>query len=316
MKQAVLLFCVSLLISCASQPVPQQPSPIPGVLAPYATLTPSTTPEQPDGLIVSFETPLPTPTPFTYTIQQGDTLSQIAEKFGVSLDELVAANPDISPNSMSVGMELQIPSNPANPTGVSTPTPVPVPVKQIICHPTADGGLWCFVLLQNPTSDFMENFSAQVTLVDASGQSLASALAISPLDILPPNTSLPLTVYFAPPISPDAQPRAQIVTGVTLLPGDERYLPATIRNTFVEVDWNGGRSAQVRGQVWLPAESKAANQTWVAAVAYDEYDQVVGVKRWESEAELAPGRTLPFSFEIGSLGGKIERVDFAVEARP
>jgi LysM repeat protein len=32
----------------------------------------------------------------TYTVQQGDTVFSIVNKFGVSIDELIALNPDLS----------------------------------------------------------------------------------------------------------------------------------------------------------------------------------------------------------------------------
>ena len=313
MKHAILLF-VFLFSACTPQIILQTPVP-PGELLPYLSATPGATAERPGGLVEFFETPIPTPTPFSYTVQAGDNLSSIALKFGVSLDELIAANPDVSPNAMSVGTVLQIPSNPSGTSSASTPSPVPAPVKQILCHPTADGGLWCFVLLHNDTDDFMENFSAQVTLFDANGQPFISAVAISPLNILPPNGSLPLTVFFPPQIPSGARPQAQILTGVRLLPNDKRYLPATIHNTVVEIAWDG-RSAHVRGQVLLPENSQSAGQVWVAAVAYDRYDCVVGVKRWESDAGISPGGNLPFELEIASLAGDIVRVEFTVEARP
>jgi len=43
---------------------------------------------------------------------------------------------------------------------------------------------------------------------------------------------------------------------------------------------------------------------------------VVGVRRWESNVVLAAGETTPFEFLLSSIGGRIARVDFAVEARP
>ena len=192
-------------------------------------------------------------------------MSQIAEKFNVSLDALRAANPDVDPNAMTIGTELKIPSNSANLTGASTPTPVPVSVKQIECYPTADQAMWCFVLVHNDFSDFMENISAQVTLVDSNGQVITSQAALSMLNILPPNTSLPLITFFAPNIPADVKPQAQILTAIRLLPNDVRYLPATIQNTLVQID-SSGRSAQVNGQVYLPPELKTASQVWVAAV--------------------------------------------------
>jgi LysM repeat protein len=311
----VLLLSIFLLSACTAQTIVTQTPSQPGTLQPYITLTPSVTPEYPEGLVESFETPVPTATPFTYTVQAGDNMSGIALKFDVSLDELLAANPEVSPNAMSVGTDLQIPSNPAGTSGFSTPTPVPAPVKQINCHPTADGGMWCFVLVQNDSNDQMENTTAQVTLLDENNQPFISAVAISPLNILPPRTSLPLTVFFPPQIPANSRPQAQIMTGVLLLPDDKRYLPATIQNSIVEISWNG-RSAHARGQTFLPSDSQPAKLVWIAAVAYDKYDRVIGIRRWESNGGLSPGDRLPFEFEIASLTGSIVRVEFAVEARP
>jgi hypothetical protein len=242
-------------------------------------------------------------------------MSGIAFKFGISLDELVANNPDVSPNSMSIGTELKIPSNSTDPTGASTSTPVPTPVKQIECYPTTDKGMWCFVLIHNDTPDVIENLSAQVTLLDEEGDSLASALALSPLNILPPGASLPLTVFFPPVIPANARPQVQLLTGIHLQPDDERYLPAMLHNTLAQMD-GSGRSAQVSGTVRLPEDAAQDSLVWVAAVAYDEFGRVAGVRRWESTAGIAPGGSFQFTFEVSSLAGEIERVEFVVEARP
>ena len=270
--------------------------------------------QTPEG-VVAAETPLPSPTPFTYTIQQGDTISSIALKFGVSMDDLQAANPEVSPNAMSIGQVINIPSNPENPSGEPTPTPAAFTIQQIECYPTADQGMWCFVLIHNDFPDFVENVSAQVTLVDASDAPLESQTALLPLNILPPNTSLPLTVFFPPEIPSNVKPQVQVLTAIRLLPNDERYLPATINNTLVQVNADG-RSARVNGQVLLPADANAASQVWVTGSAYDDVGRVVGVRRWESSAGLSPGGNLLFEFRVASLGGRIARVEFAVEARP
>jgi LysM repeat protein len=310
MRKTIVFFLI--LSACTSQP--SGVTPIPDDLKPYQTLTLTPTDSQPAGLVVSFETPLPSPTPFQYTVKPGDTLSQIAERYNVSLDVLLAANPNVDPNAMKIGQTLQIPSNPKNASGESTPTPVPFPVQQIECYPGMDRGLWCFALVHNDSNDFMENIAAQISLV-SNGQTIASQTALLPLNILPPNTSLPLSAYFAPDIPLEAKPQVQILTGIRLLANDERYLPATIQNTLVQVDWSG-LNAQVNGQVLLPADATPAKVIWVAATAYDETGRVVGVRRWESNAGLQPGGSLRFAFMVSSAAGRIERVEFAVEARP
>ncbi len=45
----------------------------------------------------------------TYVVKPGDTPSSIAEAEGVDLDELLAANPDVDPNALTVGDELKLP---------------------------------------------------------------------------------------------------------------------------------------------------------------------------------------------------------------
>jgi LysM repeat protein len=145
-----------LLVACGTA-APN--SPAPAALMPYLTLTPSPT-TTPDVGTAAADTALPSPTPFTYTIQAGDTLSALAQKFGVPLDALIAANPNVSPNAMSVGQTLLIPTDKNNPTGEATPTAVPFAISQIQCYPTLDNGMWCFALARNDSADALENVSA------------------------------------------------------------------------------------------------------------------------------------------------------------
>ncbi|HRJ42213.1 MAG: LysM peptidoglycan-binding domain-containing protein [Caldilineaceae bacterium] len=71
--------------------------------------------------------PTPTPEPFTYTVQEGDTLFSIALKFEVSPNEIVAANTLTDPNNVFVGQELLIPgyqpTSPASSGGGTTTNP-------------------------------------------------------------------------------------------------------------------------------------------------------------------------------------------------
>ena len=70
---------------------------------PSASIAPATPTPEP--------TPEPEPTPQTYVIQEGDTLSGIAREFGLTLDELLAANTETieNPDRISVGDEIIIP---------------------------------------------------------------------------------------------------------------------------------------------------------------------------------------------------------------
>jgi len=308
----ILILCILLATACNTS---KSATPASQPIQPYLTLTPSATASQPDGLVVSVTTPLPSPTPFIYTVKSGDTMGQIAQSFNISLSALTAANPNVDPNTISVGQTLKIPSQP-NFSGASTPTPVPFPVKQIACYPTADRGLWCFVLVYNDSSNPIEDVTAQITLLDVNGKSIASQTATLPLDVLAPNSSLPLTIYFAPDIPLNVKPQAQILTAIQIQSNDPRYLNATLQNTSVKID-SSELTAQVSGQVVLAASSSsAAKLIWVAATAYDASGRVIGARRWDSPSALSAGSSLPFSFMVSSIAGMISRVEFAVEARP
>ena len=66
--------------------------------------------------------------PIIYVVQPGDWLSRIADRFNVSLNALLAANPQISnPDIIHAGQELVIPQsgNPSNPTVAIAPTSGP-----------------------------------------------------------------------------------------------------------------------------------------------------------------------------------------------
>lgn len=58
-------------------------------------------------------TPVPTPTPFIYIVRGGDTMYEIAQTFGLSVEELMAANDLDNANDLDVGQELEIPGGEA-----------------------------------------------------------------------------------------------------------------------------------------------------------------------------------------------------------
>jgi LysM repeat protein len=66
--------------------------------------------------------PTPTPAPFVYVVQPGDSLSSIAAKFGISSITLVEVNNIQDPNALAVGDELLIPGYVAPAAAGSTDT--------------------------------------------------------------------------------------------------------------------------------------------------------------------------------------------------
>ncbi len=61
-----------------------------------------------------------------YTIKPGDTLSGIAQEFGITVEELVKLNNITDPNQIQAGQVLTVPAKGA-PTSAPGPTPSPTP---------------------------------------------------------------------------------------------------------------------------------------------------------------------------------------------
>ncbi len=113
-----------------STPVPAQPvatatpQAAPPTTAPAVENTPTVaaTPIPPTAV-----PPTSTPAQTTYVVQEGDTLSAIARKFGVSVEDLQAANPNVNPDLLRIGTEIVIPTGgapapEATATRAATPT--------------------------------------------------------------------------------------------------------------------------------------------------------------------------------------------------
>ncbi len=81
-----------------------------GLQTETATATPETaeTPT-PNPTPTPEATPTPTPAPQTYTVQPGDTLLAIAERFGITVEDLQAKNQLADPNSIFAGQKLELP---------------------------------------------------------------------------------------------------------------------------------------------------------------------------------------------------------------
>jgi hypothetical protein len=183
------------------------------------------------------------------------------------------------------------------------------------CYPTADGGLWCFVLAANDQPFGLENISAWISLAGSNGQVVAGQTAIPPLNRLPSGAALPLMAFFPPPVPADAIPSAEQTNSLVIPAGDTRYLTATVQVESVDI-MPDGLQAVVQGNVLLPAGKRPASVVWVAVVAYDASGQVVGVRKWEAADPLQPAGRLPFTVTVYSLGPAIARVEAVVEARP
>jgi LysM repeat protein len=137
---------------------------------------------------VIIASPTATATPVTYVVQEGETMLGIAIAFGVSLENLQAANPEVNPRFLSIGTVLIIPPPEggfaAAATNLAPPPPAPVEVGEPACYAMPSSGLYCLVAAHNPGEAALENVSARVTLAGADGLPMAEGVAYAALDLI------------------------------------------------------------------------------------------------------------------------------------
>ncbi len=294
------------LTACAPQNVDVEPTrarPEAGSLQVYNSPVPSSTPFP--RTPAPTRTPLPTATPHIYLIEKGDTLGSIALEFGISIEEIMRTNPEISPSAMSVGDEIIIPEVELMPTS-PTIAPLGVEISPPNCYETLSGGMWCFVSVLNNQDIAVENLSAEIRLFDENGEAFAKKTAYALIDRLAIDENMPLLAYFED-VPETLTANATLLTALPSSDDETRYLPASLQNVLTEIAWNG-RSAEVNGEVKVEGE---VSRLWILAIAYDAEGNVVGARRWESVS----GEKL-FNLTVASLGSTVDHVQLLIEAKP
>jgi len=315
---AVLGLLLTLAACTAAPALPTATATQPGDLTPYPSATPSITPSP-----TSADTPTPlpssTPTPITYTVKKGDDLYGIAIRFKVSLQDLLAANPAVTPNLMSVGTVLIIPASaaaaPTVPVADLVPTPVGLDLGTPNCLAEASGGVWCFLPVTNRENFAVENVTAVLSIVDASGVQLPAQTAYPLLNRLAPSGTLPLLAFLPAPVALPLQASAELASAVPVPESPVRYL--TLSETLPQIQIAAdGLSAAVSARLTLADPTVQASQVWLLAVAYDAAGRMLGVRRWENPSPLGASSSLEAALTVYSAGDAISRVEILTETRP
>lgn len=321
LSSSIIFFACTNPSSAPEQKLPPSSTPRSGDLTPflYHSATPS-----PQAITLPTISPpsSPSPTPRTHVVKKGEDMLGIAFLYRITLEELIAANPDVKPNLMSIGTVLVIPGQVAPIEGQATQsasiqaTAIPVRGGPIFCTLTQENGIWCAQAVTNENDFPLEGVSAIIHLVDTENAEVRSQTAFLPLDLLQPGQSLPLTTYFAPPAPKQFQTSTELISALPS-PDDGRYLPVKIDRPQVFLS-EDGLSAEIALEVISEQGESGARRVWVAAIAYDAQGNIIGLRRREKPKDqlLDAGQSLPVQLTVYSAAGPIQRVALAAEARP
>ena len=258
----------------------------------------------------------PTPTPFTHQVQADETLYYIAYLHGVTVEDILAANPGIDPHFLTIGSSLIIPIAEVQDIDSQLPvvTPVPVDLNEVSCFRTPSDGLWCLTSARAGEGRNLEGLSASITLIDALGQAVASAVVYSPLNLLEGGKTMPLGVFFPPPSPEYSRAIATLMTAFELAPESDRYLPVEA-NLEVQEVFPESTHWRLGGTVSLAAGAPSnAERISMLVLAMDDDDTVVGFNMWESSEVVSPGREIVVQLELYSLGPPIRGIQILTEA--
>jgi LysM repeat protein len=196
---------------------------------PYATATstgtPTWTPQPATPTSTATATATVTPaSPLTYTVQLGDTLGEIATRFGVTVDALARANGISNQALIRPGQVLTIPiSGPAPTLVAQAPTPTWTPITLATRTPTAVVGSQTYTVQAGDTlSAIAVRFGVTVAaLAQANGISDPTLIRVGQVLIIPvPGTTPATPTRTLTPTATRSGPTATPTrTGPTATPG-------------------------------------------------------------------------------------------------
>lgn len=135
-----------------------------------------------------------TPTPVVYTVQPGDTLLQIAVRFGIDPILLQMANGGMEPRSLQIGQMLTIPQPSFNDQGqpiLPTTTPLALNISPPNCYSTPTDHILCLGEVNNPLQQAIERVTLLVRLLRPDGSLLIEGEAGIEQNIIPPGGTAP-----------------------------------------------------------------------------------------------------------------------------
>ena len=195
-----------------------------------------------------------TPTPIIYAIQQGDTLLDVANRFGVSAAEIQEVNGIADPRSLQIGQQLVIPASSGD-AAFSTPTATPMPMHPgaITHNRTTTGDVVVVGEVVNDSASGVEEVTVLIELADSNGAVVASGEAAVLSDVIGVKGSAPfaVTIAQAPAYT---EVRCRVLRAMPEVP--ERAVNRDLR--VAEVAGRSGLRPYLRGQWQGPQHRRLA----------------------------------------------------------
>jgi len=271
------------------------PTQLPKVtLTPYLDLSPT---PQSTPLISLAEPVQATSTPVAYTVQPGDTLLQIALRFGVDLALLQAANGGIEPRTMQIGQQLTIPGPIFDAGGrpiLSTATPLALDIAPPNCYATPTDHILCLGQVTNPLSIAIQRVTLLVRLIRPDGSLLAEGEASIEQSLIPPGGNAPYRVLLPADWRDYAGATVRLQSADSALDAGARYIALDVVNQERRL---AAGHYTIRAVLHNP-DSQPAQLYRAVVTLTDAAGQITGYRVVQLDRLLTADESVPFEIAV------------------
>jgi LysM repeat protein len=265
--------------------------------------------------ITLLETPTPTitltPTPFIYIVVEGDTLFDIAALHDTTIEAILALNPSLQPELLTIGQELILPEGARSAPAATSTTPIPlaIAVSGLSVYRTPANGMWVLGELINQGEHDLENVQVTITLLDEAGQSLSEAHLWPATSVVEAGSKSPFGTLVVPAPPGDVSPNAVVDSAAPIVDLGNRYLDFEVADAEATIT---GAQAVISGEIVNIGE-KNASEIALIVTLYDDTGNVTGYHKSFLDEPLAAGISAPFEIHLLPPGELVNNFSFLVQ---
>jgi LysM repeat protein len=242
---------------------------------------------------VSIPTSAPqSPTPFTHTVQSGDTLLGIALRYNIDVAALREANANQNLDVLQINQILIIPQVTNLPAFSPTPTPQALVLLNPSCYPSRANTLICLGRVDNPLEAPVERVVVETRVLALDGSVYAQTTAIEQA-VIPPNGFAPYRALFDLPTEAFESVSVNLLSADTAQDTEARFISLAVEDDSGA--WQDGRFV-VTATV---TSTQAAEVMRAVVTLQNAEDQVIGYRVVVlGGIPIEPGERLPLQAEI------------------